>query len=75
MRNKLIVVSMDALIYEDLTYLAQKSAFGKLLQECAMVKQVKSIYPTLTYPCHATMATGCFPAKHGILNNTQMGAE
>ena len=70
MAHKLIVVSVDALIYEDLEYLSQKPAFGKLLKNCAMVKRVKSIFPTLTYPCHATMATGCFPAKHGIVNNT-----
>ena len=66
---KLIVVSMDALIREDLEYLSQKPAFGWLLGHCAQVQQVKSIYPTLTYPCHATMATGCLPAKHGVINN------
>ena len=70
MAHKLIVVSMDALFAEDLTYLSQKPSFAYLLKRCAMVQQVKSIYPTLTYPCHATMATGCFPKKHGIVNNT-----
>lgn len=67
--HKLIVVSMDALIQEDLEYLSQKPAFGWLLSHCAQVDRVKSIYPTLTYPCHATMATGCLPAKHGVINN------
>lgn len=70
--KKLIVVSMDALVYEDLEYLRGKPSFGKLLERCAMVKGVRSVYPTLTYPCHAAMATGCFPAKHGVLNNTLM---
>ena len=72
MHKKLILVSMDALIYEDLEHLAQKPSFGKLLQECALVKRVRSIYPTLTYPCHATMATGCLPKKHGVLNNPRL---
>ena len=70
MGNKLIVVSIDALVYEDLEYLKTRPNFQKLLASCAQVKRVKSIYPTLTYPCHATMATGCFPTKHGVLNNT-----
>lgn len=70
MSHKLIVVSMDALFSEDLDYLSQKPAFRYYLDRCAMVEKVKSIYPTLTYPCHATMATGCFPTKHGIVNNT-----
>lgn len=70
MPNKLIVVSMDALVYEDLAYLSQKPSFRWLLEKGAMVKRVRSIYPTLTYPCHATMATGCLPSKHGVVNNT-----
>lgn len=72
MRNKLIVVSVDALLYEDLEYLRSKPGYAHLLKNCAMVKRVRSIYPTLTYPCHATMATGCFPEKHGVLNNLRM---
>ncbi len=71
MAHKLIVVSMDALFAEDLNYLSQKPAFRYLLSRCARVEKVKSIYPTLTYPCHATMATGCFPKKHGVVNNTR----
>lgn len=70
MQRKLIVVSMDALVYEDLAYLSQKPSFGWLMEKGAMVRRVRSIYPTLTYPCHATMATGCLPKKHGVVNNT-----
>ena len=33
------------------------------------VKKVKSIYPSVTYPAHATMATGCYPNRHGIVGN------
>lgn len=35
----------------------------------ARVEQVRSIYPTITYPCHTTMMTGCYPDRHGIVNN------
>jgi predicted AlkP superfamily pyrophosphatase or phosphodiesterase len=31
---------------------------------------VESVYPSSTYPAHATIATGVLPAKHGIHANT-----
>jgi predicted AlkP superfamily pyrophosphatase or phosphodiesterase len=30
---------------------------------------VVGVLPTVTYPSHATLVTGAFPAKHGVLNN------
>jgi len=69
MQQKLILVSMDALFREDLDYLKTKPSFGWLFANSARVERVKSVYPTLTYPCHGTMITGCWPAKHGLLNN------
>lgn len=68
-QQKLILVSVDAMIFEDLEALSNKPVFGSLMKKAAMVKRVRSVYPTLTYPCHATMASGCWPAKHGVLNN------
>ena len=70
-RQKLVVISMDALVYEDIQYLAQQGSFRWLIENGAMVKRMRSIYPTLTYPCHVTMATGCYPDKHGVVNNTE----
>ena len=70
--NKLIVVSLDALVYEDLEYLKTKPTFAMLMENGAMVERIHSIYPSLTYPCHTTMATGCYPDKHGVVNNTAL---
>lgn len=70
--QKLIVISIDAMIYEDLAYVKRLPVIGGLLKNAALVKRVKSIYPTLTYPCHATMRTGCWPSRHGVVNNTEM---
>lgn len=70
--QKLIVVSIDAMIYEDLAYASQLPNIGALLKEGALVKRMKSVYPTLTYPCHATMRTGCWPSRHGVVNNNHM---
>lgn len=30
---------------------------------------VEGVYPTLTYPSHTTLVTGCLPAQHGIYTN------
>ena len=30
---------------------------------------VIGVLPTVTYPSHATLVTGAYPAKHGVLNN------
>ena len=68
-RKKLVVISLDSLVYEDLEYLKNKPTFRMLLEGGSMVKRVKSVYPSITYVCHTTMATGCYPDKHGIVNN------
>lgn len=75
MKNKLIVISLDALIFEDIEYLKEKPSFRRLISEGAMVERMHSIYPSLTYPCHTTMSTGCYPDKHGIVNNTVLSCE
>lgn len=33
------------------------------------VEGVKSVFPTFTYPSHASMVTGAYPIHHGIYNN------
>jgi predicted AlkP superfamily pyrophosphatase or phosphodiesterase len=36
----------------------------------AHARAVESVYPSSTYPAHATIVTGVLPAKHGIHANT-----
>ena len=69
MKQKLFVLSMDAMVFEDLEYMAQKPNFRKLFAKCAQVERVRSVFPAITYPCHTTLMTGCNPGKHGIYNN------
>lgn len=69
MKTRLLVFSVDAMVYEDLEYLSTKPNFKKLLDGCAQVKRVRSIYPTVTYPIHVTLQTGCYPEKHGVYSN------
>ncbi len=44
-------------------------------RDYAQVEEVLSIYPTLTYPCHASILTGCYPLRHGIVNNERLEPE
>ena len=69
--RKLVVFSCDAMVYEDIEYLKGKSErFAKLLVGGSIVKRTRTIYPSVTYPCHTTMSTGCYPGKHTVVNNS-----
>lgn len=69
-RNKhIIVISEDALVYEDLEELRRLPNFGAFMKDAAFVDRVRSVYPTVTYPNHASMRTGAYCGKHGIINN------
>ncbi|MCQ2428523.1 MAG: ectonucleotide pyrophosphatase/phosphodiesterase, partial [Clostridia bacterium] len=69
--RKVIVFSCDAMVYEDIKYLINKSPrFAELVSGGSMVKRTRTIYPSVTYPCHTTMSTGCYPDKHGVINNS-----
>ncbi|MDO4487666.1 MAG: alkaline phosphatase family protein [Eubacteriales bacterium] len=67
--KKLIVISADALVFEDLELLKDTPVIGHMMREGAIVKRLRSVYPTVTYVNHTSMRTGCYPAKHGIVCN------
>ena len=69
--RQVIVLSVDAMVYEDIETLSRLSTFQEVWHRVARVNKVKSIYPSITYPCHVTMETGMYPDKHGIINNEQ----
>lgn len=71
MKSKhLIVVSVDALVFEDLEYAKTLPMFGRILREGSVVERVKTIYPSLTHPVHASLLTGCPAGVTGIVSNT-----
>lgn len=65
----LVVVSVDAMVWEDLSCLEGLPNFKRILENGSRVERVKSIYPTLTHPIHASIMTGCYPEKTGVCNN------
>ena len=71
MKNKyVIVISFYAVSEEDLEFLSKQPNFSKLIKNGALIKNVESVYPSLTYPAHVTIVTGKYPKNHGVINNT-----
>ena len=50
----------------------KKPNFSALMNRCAQVKHLRSVYPASTYPAHTTLMTGCYPGKHGVFANFQL---
>lgn len=69
MPKKLLVISVDALMYGDLQALSQLPTFRKIMEGSSMVKQMTTIYPSLTLPAHVAIATGCYPMTNGVNHN------
>ena len=70
MKTKLVLLSADAMSGADLDYLLTLPHAKEVFAHAVYAKKVRSVLPTLTYPCHATMITGCLPERHGIWMNT-----
>ncbi|MEG0852462.1 MAG: ectonucleotide pyrophosphatase/phosphodiesterase [Angelakisella sp.] len=70
--KKLIVLSADALVWEDMEYFKTLPNYKKYLAGGCEVQKVRSVYPTITYPCHTTMSTGVYPNRHGVYSNYQL---
>ncbi|MBS4175287.1 ectonucleotide pyrophosphatase/phosphodiesterase [Bacillus sp. FJAT-49736] len=68
--DHLIVISFDCLSSLDFPAIQELPHFQELLKHNTFCKNVETIYPSVTYPCHATIVTGKFPNKHGVINNT-----
>ena len=69
MRNKLIVLSFDALESVDLDTFARLPYLGEVMRRASVVRSVREVYPTLTYPIHTSIITGVRPDRHGIFHN------
>lgn len=69
MRKRLLVFSADALVREDIPYLSTRPNFSRLFKNACQVERVRTIYPSITYPAHTSMITGCYAGKHGVYSN------
>lgn len=69
-KQRFYMISLDAFGSKDLAYAKTLPHFKYLLDRSAQVKEVKSVYPSLTYMAHTSIVTGVSPKTHGIVNNT-----
>lgn len=71
MKKKLIVISIDSFVNEDLEYIRGLPAFGEIIEHSSIVHNVTTTYPSLTHSVHTSILTGCYPARHGVIHNEQ----
>lgn len=66
----LIIISFDGLSTLDFDYISSLPNIKSFLKDSSYCRNVYSIYPSLTYPAHASIVTGKYPNNHRIINNT-----
>ena len=71
-KHKVIVISFDGLGTADWNTVVKMPGFSRFLKEAAYCKTVETVYPSLTYPAHCSIATGRRPIHHRVVHNTLM---
>lgn len=67
--NKIIMLSIDALNTMDLEFIKTLPNFSMIINNGAVAREVKGVYPTHTYTTHTSLITATYPNKHGISSN------
>src|SRR3712207_4573290 len=70
-----VLISVDGLrpeYYLDPTW--PPRAMRQLYLAGAHAAAVRTIFPSLTYPAHTTLATGALPARHGVCHDRETTA-
>ena len=67
--HNLFVMSVDALFTDNLPDVEKLPGFSQILSRAAIYENVYCVYPTLTYVCHSTIMSGCWPEHHGVAHN------
>lgn len=65
----LFLISLDAASYPDADRLFSLPALCALKEKGTFCQNVQTVYPTITYPIHTSLLTGCYPDRHGIHHN------
>ena len=69
MKNKVILISIDGMRPDGLKACGN-SYVSKLEEMCTYTYAGQSMNPSVTFPCHFSMAHSVTPQRHGILTNT-----
>ena len=69
MKNKVILISIDGMRPDGMQNCGNE--YVKELEKiCAYTYSASSMTPSVTFPCHFSMAHSVTPQRHGILSNT-----
>jgi len=68
-KRKLIILSHDAMVKEDIWAESDSPAFSTLLREGTWIETTRTIWPSITYPAHSSIISGQYPDKHGVFHN------
>ena len=66
---RLFLISLDAVGQNDCETIMKLPALSALKAQGTFCNAMQTIYPTITYPIHTSLITGCYPEKHGIVHN------
>ena len=69
MKRRLLLISFDAMIGKDIEILKKLPTFSPILEKASIVKSVETVYPSMTYTAHASIVSGTYPQKHGVITN------
>lgn len=70
MPKRLIVFSVDAMVTEDVEAMRNMPNFRRYLNGGSEFQHgMRTIYPSVTYPIHASILTGCYAEKHQVTSN------
>lgn len=67
-QRTVVILTVDGMRWD---YPARQASpgFARLAREGARARHLVPPFPSLTFVSHATLATGCYPDKHGIVAN------
>ncbi len=68
-KKRLLVISIDSMVTEDLSILQKLPHFKMLLDDASVILRNEATYPTFTHSIHTAIATGCYPGTHGVNGN------
>ncbi len=68
-KQKLVMISFDAVSSDNLSLLCNMPNFGSLRKRGTLVRNVSSVVVSNTYPAHTSIITGVHPGKHRIVEN------
>ena len=66
----MLIISLDAVGSNEFERLARYPAIAAFREQSALFFDVPSIFPSNTYPVHASVVTGVKPGVHGVTSNT-----